>query len=50
MPHAVRERAHLLILGGYYDSEIVSNLEIEFDLDEFQREDLELLVPKWRNA
>ena len=50
MPHAVRERAHLLTLGGYYDDEIVSNLAIEFALDEFQCEDLALLVPKWRAA
>ena len=48
--HELRERAYRLALGGYYDHEIVSILCVEYDLDEFQREDMELLVPKWRNA
>jgi len=50
MNYKVRERAHALLRGGYYTDEVVSILAVEFDLDEFQIEDLAVFVPKWKES
>ncbi len=50
MHYKVRDRATALLRGGYYTDEVVCILAVEFDLDEFQAEDLTVLVPKWRAA
>ena len=41
---AVWERAKSLILAGYRQDEVVAILALEFQFDEFQREDLPALV------
>ena len=48
--HALRERATTLIRARYYDHEVVSILAVEYDLDEFQTEDLVVLIPKWKES
>ena len=42
--YPITDRATALLRGGYHEDEVVSNLMVEFDLDEFQREDLPKLV------
>lgn len=44
MHELLKQRAELLLLGGYRPDEVTSNLSVEFDLDEFQTEDLPKLV------
>ena len=45
MNYGLLERAETLLRGRYYPHEVVSILEVEYPhLDEFQREDLPLLV------
>ena len=45
-PLEIWERARLLLMGGYRQDEVSSNLAIEFagSLDEFQLEDLPIMV------
>ena len=45
-PLVIWDRARLLLLGGYRQDEVASNLAVEFanNLDEFQIEDLPLMV------
>ena len=43
-PWIIKERAVALLRGGFYPHEVHSNLEVEFDLDEFQLEDLAKLI------
>jgi hypothetical protein len=41
----LRQRAELLLMGGYREDEVVSNLLVEYpSLDEFQQEDLPKIV------
>jgi hypothetical protein len=42
--YTITDRATALLLGGYREDEVVSNLMVEFTLDEFQIEDLPKLV------
>lgn len=42
--YTITDRATALLLGGYREDEVVSNLMVEFALDEFQMEDLPKLV------
>lgn len=42
--YTLTDRATALLRGGYREDEVVSNLMVEFTLDEFQREDLPKLV------
>lgn len=45
MNYNILERAEALLRGRFYPHEVVSILEVEYpQLDEFQREDLPLLV------
>jgi len=39
-------RANALLMGGYREDEVVSILMVEFDLDEFEMEDLPKHVSK----
>jgi hypothetical protein len=48
--YEIRERATALIRARYYDHEVASILQIEYSLDEFQAEDLTIVIPKWRAA
>ena len=45
-PLVIWDRARLLLMGGYRQDEVSSNLTVEFanSLDEFQIEDLPLMV------
>tara|TARA_Y100000385_G_C12539090_1_gene402968 strand:+ start:180 stop:377 length:198 start_codon:yes stop_codon:yes gene_type:complete len=42
--YTITDRAIDLLNGGYLEHEVVSNLAIEFEMDEFQIEDLPKLV------
>ena len=42
--YTIIDRATALLLGGYREDEVVSNLMVQFTLDEFQIEDLPKLV------
>ena len=42
--YTITDRATALLLGGYREDEVVSNLMVEFALDELQMEDLPKLV------
>lgn len=42
--YTITDRATALLNGGYREDEVVSNLAVEFTLDEFQLEDLPKLV------
>ena len=42
--YTITDRAVDLLNGGYLEHEVVSNLAIEFEMDEFQIEDLPKLV------
>ena len=42
--YTITDRAIDLLNGGYFEHEVVSNLAIEFEMDEFQIEDLPKLV------
>jgi len=42
--YTITDRATALLGGGYFEHEVVSNLAVEFEMDEFQIEDLPRLV------
>lgn len=42
--YKITDRALALLRGGFREDEVVSNLMVEFTLDEFQMEDLPKLV------
>jgi hypothetical protein len=47
----LRQRAELLLMGGYREDEVVSNLLVEYpSLDEFQQEDLPKIVKQVRET
>lgn len=50
MHYKIHDRAITLLRGGYYTHEVISILAVEFDLDEFQTEDLAVFVPKWKES
>ena len=47
----LRQRAELLLMGGYREDEVTSNLLVEYpSLDEFQQEDIPRIVQQVQRA
>lgn len=40
MEHTAKQRAAALLLGGFTEEEVIDCIAMEFQVDEFQKEDL----------